>query len=46
MYSAREPVEFFRVSDAEDVVDTFFNTILQRFQQAQVMNYYISIFKK
>ena len=35
MSSAREPVEIFMVSDAEDVIDTLFNTILQRFQQAQ-----------
>ena len=35
MSSAREPVEIFMVSDAEDIIDTLFNTILQRFQQAQ-----------
>ena len=35
MYSASEPVEMFMGSDTEDVIDTLFNTILQRFQQAQ-----------
>ena len=35
MYSASEPVEIFMDSDTEDVIDTLFNTILQRFQQAQ-----------
>ena len=35
IYSASEPVEIFMCSDTEDVIDTLFNTILQRFQQAQ-----------
>ena len=35
IYSASEPVEIFMSSDTEDVIDTLFNTILQRFQQAQ-----------
>ena len=35
IYSASEPVEIFMGSDTEDVIDTLFNTILQRFQQAQ-----------
>ena len=35
MYSASEPVEIFMDRDTEDVIDTLFNTILQRFQQAQ-----------
>ena len=35
MYSASEPVEMFMGSDTEDVIDTLFNAILQRFQQAQ-----------
>ena len=35
IYSAREPVEIFMGSDTEDVIDKLFNTILQRFQQAQ-----------
>ena len=35
IYSASEPVEMFMGSDTEDVTDTLFNTILQRFQQAQ-----------
>ena len=35
IYSKREPVEIFIGSDAEDVIDTIFNTILQRFQHAQ-----------
>ena len=34
IYSASEPVEIFMGSDTEDI-DTLFNTILQRFQQAQ-----------
>ena len=35
IYSASEPAEIFMGSDTEDVTDTLFNTILQRFQQAQ-----------
>ena len=35
IYSASEEVEIFMGSDTEDVIDTLFNTILQRFQQAQ-----------
>ena len=35
IYSASEPVEMFMGSDTEDVIDTLFNIILQRFQQAQ-----------
>ena len=35
IYSASEPVEIFMGSDTEDVIDTLFNTILQRYQQAQ-----------
>ena len=35
IYSASEPVEMFMGSDTEDVIDTLFNAILQRFQQAQ-----------
>ena len=35
IYSASEEVGIFMGSDTEDVIDTLFNTILQRFQQAQ-----------
>ena len=35
IYSASQPVEIFMAIDTEDVIDTLFNTILQRFQQAQ-----------
>ena len=35
IYSASEPVESFMGGDTEDVTDTLFNKILQRFQQAQ-----------
>ena len=35
IYSASKQVEIFMNSDTEDVIDTLFNTILQRFQQAQ-----------
>ena len=35
IYSASEPVEMFMSSHTEDVIDTLFNAILQRFQQAQ-----------
>ena len=35
IYLASEPIEIFMGSDTEDVIDTLFNTILQRFQQAQ-----------
>ena len=35
IYSASKPVKIFMGSDTEDVIDTLFNTILQRLQQAQ-----------
>ena len=35
IYSASKPVEIFMHSDTEDVIVTLFNTILQRFQEAQ-----------
>ena len=35
IYSASRPVETFMVSETEDVTDALFNTILQKFQQAQ-----------
>ena len=35
IYSTSKQVEIFMNSDTEDVIDTLFNTILQRFQQAQ-----------
>ena len=35
IHSASESVEIFMGSDTEDVIDTLFNTILQRFQQAK-----------
>ena len=35
IYSASKPVEIFMGSDTEDVINTLFNTILQRFHQAQ-----------
>ena len=35
IHSASESVEIFVGSDTEDAIDTLFNTILQRFQQAQ-----------
>ena len=35
IYSASEPAEMFMGSDTEVVIDTLFNAILQRFQQAQ-----------
>ena len=35
IYSASKQVEIFMNSDTEDVIDTLFNTILQRFQQAK-----------
>ena len=35
IYSASKPVEIFMGSDTEDVIDTLFNTLLQRFQHAQ-----------
>ena len=35
MYTNREPVEFFMGSDTENVIDTLFNTLLQRFRRMQ-----------
>ena len=35
IYSASRPVEIFMGIDTEDVIDILFNTVLQRFQQAQ-----------
>ena len=35
IYSKSKPVEIFMGSDTEDVIDTLFNTLLQRFQHAQ-----------
>ena len=35
IYSASQPVEIFMGIDTEDVIDILFNTVLQRFQQAQ-----------
>ena len=35
IYSESKPVEIFMHSDTEDVIDTLFSTILQRFQEAQ-----------
>ena len=35
IYSVSEPVEIFMGNDTENVIDTLFNTILQRFKQAQ-----------
>ena len=34
IYTKSEPVEFFMGSNTEDVIDTLFNTLLQRFQRA------------
>ena len=34
IYSASKPVELFMGSDTDDTIDTFFDTLLQRFQQA------------
>ena len=34
IYSASEPVEIFMGSDTENVIDTLFNTILERIQKA------------
>ena len=34
IYSASKPVEFFMDSDTESAIDTLFNTILNRIQQA------------
>ena len=34
-YSKSEPVEICMGNDTEDVIDTLFNTLLQRFQHAQ-----------
>ena len=35
MYSKSEPVKIFMGSNTENVIDTLFNTLLQRFQHAQ-----------
>ena len=35
IYTKSEPVEIFMGSSTEDVIDKLFNTLLQRFQQAQ-----------
>ena len=35
IYTKSESIEIFMISDTEDVVDKLFNTLLQRFQQAQ-----------
>ena len=35
VFSVSEPVEMFMGNDTEDVIDTLFNTSLQRFKQAQ-----------
>ena len=35
LYTKSEPVEIFMGSDTNDVIDKIFNTLLQRFQQAQ-----------
>ena len=35
IYSKSEPVQIFMGTDTEDVIDTPFNTILQRFRRAQ-----------
>ena len=35
IYTKSEPVEIFMGSDTNDVIDKLFNTLLQRFQQAQ-----------
>ena len=37
-YSKSEPVEMFTGRETEDVIDTLFNTFLQRFQHAQETN--------
>ena len=34
IYSASKPVELFMGSDTENIIDAFFNTILNRIQQA------------
>ena len=34
IYSASEPVEIFMGSDKENIIDTLFNTIITRIQQA------------
>ena len=34
IYSASKPVELFMGSDTDDTIDTLFDTLLQRFQQA------------
>ena len=35
IYTKSEPLEIFMGSDTEDVIDNFFNTLLQRFKRAQ-----------
>ena len=44
IYSKSEPLEILMCSDTEDVIDTLFNTLLQKFQHAQETS--IIIFKK
>ena len=34
IYSASKPIEIYMGSDTENAIDTFFNTILERIQQA------------
>ena len=34
IYTKSEPLEIFMGSDTEDVIDNFFNTLLQRFKRA------------
>ena len=55
IYTKSEPVEIFMGSNTKDVIDRLFNTLFQRFQNAQeksnergreVLNYYIIIFKE
>ena len=55
IYTKSKPVEIFMGSNTKDVIDRLFNTLFQRFQNAQetsnergreVLNYYIIIFKE
>ena len=39
IYSASKPVEIFMGSDTENIIDTLFNTILNRIQQAVETKY-------
>ena len=34
IYSASEPVDIFMGSNTEDIIDTLFNAVLKKFQQA------------